>query len=62
MSVSVALAFCTMDMVSSRDNGRFIEQFYLSKKRVKEEGQPSPFVTLLFLDKAKKKTPQILKL
>jgi hypothetical protein len=51
-----------MDVVSSLRMMDTDQQFYLSKKRVKGEEQPSHFVTQPSLELAKKQTTQALKL
>jgi len=51
-----------MDVVSSLRMMDVVEQFYLSKKRVKGEEQPSHFVTHSSLELAKKQKIQALKL
>jgi len=51
-----------MDVVSSLRMMDTVEQFYLSKKRVKGEERPSQFVTYPSPEQAKKRITQALKL
>jgi hypothetical protein len=51
-----------MDVVSSLRMMGIVEQFYLSKKRVKGEERSSQFVTHPSIEQAKKQLIQALKL